>query len=108
MLGEARRIRKWGEEFLPAGLLAVLAVAFVLSIAVRPTGAEIFEKKRYRVYKEKYARGEIIVKFKADAAMGERKKLHRRFGARVKRVISNIHAHKLAPRRLYQFGVEKI
>ncbi len=97
-----------GRRIFTCGMLAALVFVFVFSIAVRQTEAEIFEKKRYRVYKEKYARGEIIVKFKADAAMGERKKLHRRFGARVKRVISNIHAHKLAPRRLYQFGVEKI
>jgi len=85
-----------GRRIFTCGMLAALAVAFVLSIAVRPTGAEIFEKKRYHAYKEKYERGKILVKFKADAVMGERKKLHRRFGARVKRVISNIHAHKLA------------
>ena len=85
-----------GRRIFTCGMLAALVFVFVFSIAVRQTEAEIFEKKRYRVYKEKYARGEILIKFKADAAMGERKKLHRRFGARVKRVISNIHAHKLA------------
>lgn len=85
-----------GRSIVTCGMLAALAVVFVLSIAVRPTEAEIFEKKRSRVYKKKYKQNEILVKFKADAAMGERGKLHRRFGARVKRVISSIHAQKLA------------
>lgn len=74
MRGEGEEDKEMGRRVFTCGMLAALVFVFVFSIAVRQTEAEIFEKKRYRVYKEKYARGEILVKFKADAAMGGEKK----------------------------------
>lgn len=75
---------------------AVVLTALMLCMALEATAtAQIFEKKGLPAYGREFAPGEVLVKFRPEASVGDIEGLNSRLGASVKRITPRIGAWRL-------------